>query len=50
MINLFHGSNVAVQNPLVKVGRQKVDFGQGFYVSKLREQAVSWAQTIASRV
>lgn len=49
MINLFHGSNVAVQSPLVKVGRQKVDFGQGFYVSKLREQAVSWAQTIASR-
>ena len=49
MTSLFHGSNVMVQNPLVKIGRPKVDFGQGFYMTKLREQAESWAQTIASR-
>lgn len=49
MTSLFHGSNVVVQNPLAKVGRPKVDFGQGFYMTELREQAESWAQTIASR-
>ena len=37
MITLFHGSYVAVSTPLVKLGRQKVDFGQGFYLTKLRQ-------------
>ena len=33
---LFHGSDVVVQAPLAKVGRKKVDFGQGFYLTLLR--------------
>lgn len=49
MMTLFHGSYVPVQLPLVKLGRKKVDFGQGFYLTKLRKQAESWAQTIAGR-
>lgn len=49
MITLFHGSNVAVPTPLVKIGREKVDFGQGFYLTKLRNQAGSWAEVIAER-
>ena len=49
MIILFHGSNIDVPKPLVKVGRDKVDFGQGFYLTKLREQAESWAEVIAER-
>ena len=49
MITLFHGSNVDVPKPLVKIGRGKVDFGQGFYLTKLREQAESWAKVIAER-
>lgn len=49
MIRLFHGSYIAVPTPLVKLGRKKVDFGQGFYLTKLREQATSWAITIAER-
>ena len=49
MITLFHGSYMPIQVPLVKVGRKKVDFGQGFYLTKLRQQAVSWARTIAER-
>ncbi len=32
MMQLFHGSDVVVRNPLAKVGRKKVDFGQGFYL------------------
>lgn len=49
MIILFHGSNIDVPKPLVKVGRGKVDFGQGFYLTKLRKQAESWAEVIAER-
>lgn len=46
---LFHGSYISVSTPLVKLGRKKVDFGQGFYLTKLRKQAESWAETIAER-
>ncbi|MBQ2949951.1 MAG: DUF3990 domain-containing protein [Prevotella sp.] len=49
MITLFHGSYILVSTPLVKLGRKKVDFGQGFYLTKLQKQAESWAITIAER-
>lgn len=49
MITLYHGSYTSVQEPLVKLGRNKVDFGQGFYLTQLRGQAESWACTIAER-
>ncbi len=49
MITLYHGSYIQVETPLVKLGRKKVDFGQGFYLTKLRQQAASWAKAIAER-
>lgn len=49
MTTLYHGSYIAVSSPFVGLGRKKVDFGQGFYLTKLREQAASWAETIAER-
>lgn len=48
-MKLYHGSHIAVPAPLVGLGRKKVDFGQGFYLTKLLSQAQSWAKTIASR-
>ena len=48
-MKVYHGSNVAVPEPLTKVGRRNLDFGEGFYVTKLREQAEEWAAVIASR-
>ncbi len=50
MINLFHGSYTEVTTPLVKLGRSKVDFGQGFYLTKLQTQAEAWARVIAERI
>lgn len=44
MIKLFHGSYMIVDKPLVMLGRKKVDFGQGFYLTKLQTQAESWAK------
>lgn len=49
MTTLFHGSYIAVPTPFARIGRMKVDFGQGFYLTKLNLQAKSWAETIAER-
>lgn len=49
MMTLYHGSHTAVPQPLVKVGRKNVDFGQGVYLTRLEEQASTWAEIIASR-
>lgn len=49
MITLYHGSYTAVLQPRVDYGRMKVDFGQGFYLTRLREQAEKWARIIAIR-
>ena len=49
MTTLYHGSYTEVSSPLVKLGRAKVDFGQGFYLTLLKAQAESWAKTISER-
>lgn len=48
-IPLFHGSLVEVRHPLVNVGRKDLDFGQGFYVTDIKEQAIKWANTLKGR-
>jgi len=40
MIKIYHGSNLAVQEPLVGIGRENLDFGLGFYVTALSTQEV----------
>lgn len=49
MITLYHGSTVIVDKPLANVGRRNLDFGLGFYVTNLREQAEKWAQLLTER-
>ncbi len=49
MTILYHGSYTEVSSPLVKLGRNKVDFGQGFYLTMLKPQAEAWAKTISER-
>ena len=43
---LYHGSNVIVEHPLVSIGRKDLDFGSGFYLTPLFEQASKWATRI----
>ncbi len=43
-MKVYHGSCVIVEAPLAGVGRRNLDFGQGFYVTDLVEQAISWAR------
>lgn len=44
MMTLFHGSTQPIERPLAKIGRDNLDFGKGFYVTCLREQAELWAR------
>lgn len=46
---VYHGATEIVQAPLCKIGRPRLDFGQGFYVTDLKEQAIKWAKTLADK-
>ena len=46
MTTLYHGSYLSVPEPLTSVGRRELDFGPGFYVTSLREQAERWARRV----
>ena len=48
-IIVYHGGTQIVETPICKFGRPNLDFGQGFYVTDIREQAVSWALQTANR-
>lgn len=49
MILLYHGSFMEITSPQTYKGRKKVDFGQGFYLTRLSEQAEKWSRAIAIR-
>ena len=46
---LFHGSDKIIERPMAHFGRNKVDFGQGFYLTNFHEQAVKWAKVVACK-
>ena len=48
-IIVYHGGTEKVEFPICKFGRRNLDFGQGFYVTDLRKQAVDWASQMADR-
>ena len=41
-MKVYHGSWIEVSVPDLKHARTDVDFGKGFYVTPIREQAVKW--------
>lgn len=43
MLTLYHGSTQPIEHPLAKAGRPDLDFGKGFYLTKLQSQAERWA-------
>lgn len=48
-MEIYHGSNIAVTEPLANAGRRNLDFGKGFYTTRLKSQAQKWAYLVASR-
>lgn len=43
-MELYHGSHIAVEHPQIIKGRFTKDFGEGFYCTALKKQAIKWAQ------
>lgn len=48
-MRLYHSSNVAVVSPDVLHSRDYLDFGKGFYLTSIYEQAVRYAQRFTRR-
>ena len=46
-IIVYHGGTEKIEFPMCKIGRKNLDFGQGFYLTDIREQAVAWALNMA---
>lgn len=41
---LYHGSNIEIKNPDLLHSRKNVDFGSGFYLTSLQDQAIKWCK------
>lgn len=48
-MKLFHSSNVPVEKPDTRHSRDYLDFGKGFYLTSLQDQAVKYAQRFIRR-
>lgn len=48
-MRLYHSSNVIVEQPDIRHSRQYLDFGRGFYLTTIHEQAVRYAQRFKRR-
>ena len=46
---IYHGSTVPVEVPKIIKSDRKLDFGEGFYTTFNREQAISWSERVAKR-
>ena len=40
---LYHGTNMVIEHPEVRIGGFNKDFGFGFYCTKMERQARRWA-------
>ena len=48
-MKLYHSSNVIVEHPDTQHSRKYLDFGRGFYLTSLYDQAVRYAQRFKRR-
>lgn len=43
-MEVYHGGYCSIENPEIKLGKYTKDFGDGFYCTELKEQAIRWAR------
>lgn len=43
-MDIYHGSYMAVPSPEIRRGQFTKDFGDGFYCTELKRQAIKWAR------
>ena len=46
---VYHGGTEIIEHPVCNLGRANLDFGRGFYLTDLQEQAILWATIVAGR-
>lgn len=46
---VYHGSYCIVDNPHISFSRDALDFGKGFYVTEIKEQAINWTSKFKRR-
>jgi hypothetical protein len=46
---VYHGSYCLVDNPHVSFSRDALDFGKGFYITRIEEQAIIWTSKFKRR-
>lgn len=46
---VYHGGTEIIEHPICQFGRPNLDFGRGFYVTDLCQQATNWAAQVADR-
>lgn len=49
-ILVYHGSQVEVSNPELRVSRFTKDFGVGFYITKIKHQAERWSNRFSDGI
>ncbi len=49
-MKLYHSSNVSVESPDTAHSRDDLDFGKGFYLTPIQDQAISYAQRFLRRM
>lgn len=48
-MKLYHSSNLIVERPEVSYSREFLDFGKGFYLTSLENQAISYGNRFIRR-
>lgn len=43
-MKIYHGSTIVIEHPIAAAGRERLDFGRGFYVTDIKSQAELWAE------
>lgn len=46
---VYHGSYCEVKYPNIEFSRNALDFGKGFYVTNIKDQAINWASKFKLR-
>ncbi len=49
-MKLYHSSNISVESPDILHSRANLDFGKGFYLTPIKDQAISYAQRFLRRM
>jgi len=46
-VTVSHGGTAIIETPLTDAGRPNLDFGLGFYITNIRQQAIDWAKHVS---